>query len=72
MNNKKCLKLQRKNLRDEQGAWKDRVSDGLSMVYAPAAHLWSATEKIYKLQAPGSRHEDPGESETPNEWCGEF
>jgi len=26
---------------------------------------------MHKLQAPRSRHEDPGESELPNEWCGE-
>jgi len=40
------------------------------MINASAAHLWSATERIHKLQAPRSGHADPGKSELPNEWCG--
>jgi len=58
-------KLQKKNSRDEHGAWKNRASDGLLMVHATAALPWSATGRIHKLQAPGSGHKDPGESETP-------
>jgi len=55
---------QRENSRAEQGAWKDRASDGLLMIHAYVAYLWSATGRIYKLQAPGSEHEDLEESET--------
>jgi len=31
--------LQKKNSGDEQGTWKDRVSDGLPKIYALVAHL---------------------------------
>ena len=56
---------QRKNSRAEQGAWKDRASDGLLMIHATAVHLWLVTGRIHKLQALEFEHEDPGESETP-------
>ena len=40
MNNTKCAhELQEENLKDEQGAWKDRVLDGLPMIHASAAHI---------------------------------
>jgi len=60
--------LQHENSRDEQGTWKDRVSDGLPMIHTFAAPLWSASKRIHKLQVSESGHEDPGESELPNEW----
>ena len=47
------------------------ASDGLPMIHASVAHLWSATRRIHKLQALKSGHADLGESELPNEWCGE-
>ena len=56
--------LQKENLRDEQGGWRDRISDDLPMLHATAALLWSTTGRIYKLQTLRSEHEDPGESET--------
>jgi len=62
---------QRENSRAEQGDWKDRVSDDLPMIHASVANLWSATERIHKLQAPRSRHVNLGEAELSNEWCGE-
>ena len=48
-----------------RGAWKDRAQDGLLVIHAIAAPLWSATGRIRKLQAPRPGHEDPGESELP-------
>jgi len=59
--------LQKENSRDAQGAWKDGALDGLPMIHASAAYLWSASGRIYKLQAPRPRHEDSGESELPDE-----
>jgi len=53
------------------GAWKDGTPDGLPNIHAFSAHFWSATGRIYKLQAPGSEHVGPGESELPKELCGE-
>ena len=61
-------KSQRENSRTEQGAWKDGASDGLQMIHASIVPLWSATERIHKLQAPRSGHKDQGESELPYEW----
>jgi len=55
---------QKENSRAEQGGWKV-ASDGPPMIHATAVHLWPATGRIHKLQASGSEHEDPGESETP-------
>ena len=68
---KRRSRVTKENLESREGSWKDRVSDGLPMIHALAAHLWSATGIIYKLQAPRSGHEDPGELELPNEWCSE-
>jgi len=59
---------QKEDSRDAQGAWKDRALDGLLEIHTTAAPLRSATERIHKLQASGSGHEDPGESELPSEW----
>jgi len=60
--------LQQENSRVEQGAWKDNALDGLLMIHATAAPLWSATGRIHKLQVSKSRHEDSGESELPYKW----
>jgi len=60
--------LQKENSRDAQGAWKDRDSNGLPMIHATTALLWLETRRIHKLQILRSEHEDPGESELPNEW----
>jgi len=64
---KDAHELQKENSRDEQEAWRDRASDGLLIIHATTALLWSATGRIHKLQAPESEHEDPGESETPQQ-----
>jgi len=64
-------KSQRENSRAERGAWKDRSSDDPPMIHASTGQLWSATKRIHKLQALRSRHIDPGDSELPNEGCGE-
>jgi len=58
----------KKTLEPSRGAWKDRASDGLPVIHSSAAPLWSATGRIYTLQAPKPEHEDPGESELPGEW----
>ena len=63
--------LQKENSRDERGAWKDWAPDGLPMICTFSTHLWSATRKIHKLQGLKSEHAGLGESELPNEWCGE-
>ena len=47
---KGAQELQKENSRDEQRARMDRVLDGLPMIHASAAHLWSATERIHKLR----------------------
>jgi len=39
--------LQQENLRDAQGAWKDRASDGLLEIHASDAPLWSTTRRIH-------------------------
>ena len=62
---KEAHESQRKNSRAEQGAWKDGTPDGRPMIHASAAHLWSAAERIHKLQVSGSEHANLGESETP-------
>ena len=62
------MSLQKENSRDAQGAWKDRTPDGLLVIHASAAPLWSATGRIHKLQSLRPEHEDPGESELPSEW----
>jgi len=62
---KDAHELQKRNLRDEQGTWGDKVSDSMPMTHATAALLWSATGRIHKLQILGYGHEDSGESETP-------
>jgi len=36
---KDAHELQKKNLTDEHGAWKDRALNGLPMIHASAAHL---------------------------------
>ena len=45
--------------------------DGLPMIHASAVHLWLTSGRIYKLRVSRAGHEDPGESELPNEWYGE-
>ena len=57
--------LQKENSRDEHGAWKDRALDGLPKIHASIAHLWLATGRIHKLQAPRSEHEDPRSQNSP-------
>ena len=72
MNSTKCAHESKKeNSRAEQGTWKDRTSDGLSMIHASTAHLWSATGRIHKLQAPRSKYADSGNQKLSNEWCDE-
>ena len=58
----------RKTQEPNKGAWKDGALDGLLEIHATAAPLWSATGRIHKLQAPKPGHEDPEESELPDEW----
>ena len=49
MNSKKdAHEIQKENSRAEQGAWKERTLDGLSMIHASAAHLSSTTGRIHK------------------------
>jgi len=38
-NTQDAHKLQKENLRDEQGAWKDRALDGQPKIHASSAHL---------------------------------
>jgi len=64
----RCSRIKKGNSRPEQGAWKDRASDDLSMIYTTAAHLWSVTRKIHKFQTLEFGQADLGESELPNEW----
>ena len=71
MNSKDAYELQKENLGNEHGAWKDRAPDGLPMIHISSGHLWLATGRIYKLQVSVSEHAGPGVSELPNEWCGE-
>jgi len=63
--------LQKENSGDGHGAWKDRALDGLPKIHASSVHICSATERIHKLQPPGSEHAGPGELELTNKWCGE-
>ena len=65
---KEAHELQKEYSRDKQRAWKKNALDGLPRIHTSAAHLWSATERIHKLQAPESGHEDPGDSEAP-QWA---
>ena len=53
----------RKTLEPNREAWKDGASDGLPEIYASAAPLWSAIERIHKPQALKPKHEDLGESD---------
>jgi len=62
---KDAHEVQKENSRDEQGAWKDRASERSADDPPFTAHIWSATGRIHKLQALGSRHADLGESKTP-------
>ena len=58
----------KKNFRAEQGAWKDGALDGLPEIHATVELLMSATVRIHTLQALRPGHENPEESELPNEW----
>jgi len=64
---KDAHELQKGNSGDEQGAWKDGAPDSLLKIRASSAHLWSTTGRMHKLQAVGSEHAGPVESELPNE-----
>ena len=68
---KELMSYRRKNSRDEQGAWKYRASDGMSLIHAFTTYLWSATGRIHKLQSSEIWLWGPEESKLPNEWCGE-
>jgi len=44
----------RKTRETIRGAWKKRTLDGQPMIHTFVAHLWPATGRIHKLQAPRS------------------
>jgi len=46
---KDAHELQWKNSKAEQGAWKEKTLDGLPMIHASTAHLWSATRRTHQL-----------------------
>ena len=62
---KNAHELQKKNSRDEQGAWKDRVSDWSTVDPGHYRCATLITRKSITVQALGSGYGDPGESETP-------
>jgi len=68
---KRCSRVTKEMSRDKQEAWKKRTRDGLLEIHAFTVPLWSATQRIHKLQAPGYGRADPGKSELSNEWWGE-
>ena len=49
---------QKKKSRVEQRTWKEKALEGLLMIHAFAAHLWSVTGRIHKLQVLKSGHAD--------------
>jgi len=57
-----------RKLESRAGGLEGWASNGLLEIHATVVFLRSATGRIHTLQASGSGHEDPGESELPHEW----